>query len=60
MGGGRGGNGETAVKGYTLPVIRGISAGDLMHSIVAVANNNELLRLLCSHHKKKKNGNYAR
>lgn len=33
---GRGGNGEILVKGYKLPVIRGISCRDVMYSIVTV------------------------
>lgn len=40
--GGGGGNGETAVKGDTLPVVTGVSAGDLMCSAVALANDDVL------------------
>ena len=35
-------NGETLVKGYILSVIRGVSSGDLMHSIVIRVNNTAL------------------
>ena len=34
-----GGNGEVLVKRYKLSVIRRISSGDLMYSIVAIVNN---------------------
>ena len=32
-------NGETLVKGYKLLVIRGISSGNLMNSMVTIANS---------------------
>ena len=41
VGGGPGGKWEMVVRGYTLPVIRWISSGDL-YSRVAVVNNNVL------------------
>lgn len=33
---------EIMVRGYKLSVIRGISSGDLMHSMVIIANNTAL------------------
>ena len=33
---------EIMVRGYKLSVIRGINSGDLMHSIVIIANNTVL------------------
>ena len=36
------GNGEMLVKGYELPVIRGISSGGLMYSWVTIINNTVL------------------
>ena len=33
---------EIMVKGYTLPVRRGIHSGDLMHSVVMIVNNAAL------------------
>ena len=36
------GNGEMLVKGYKLPVIRGLSSGNLMHSMVTIVNNTVL------------------
>ena len=44
VGGGPGGKWEMVVRGYTLPVIRWISSGDL-YSRVAVVNNNVLYTL---------------
>ena len=35
---GRGQNGEMLVKGYTLPVIRWMSSGDLMYIMVTIVN----------------------
>ena len=34
------GTGQMLVKGYKLPVIRGISSGDLIYSVVVI-NNSE-------------------
>jgi len=33
---------EIMVRGYKLSVIRGISSGDLMHSMVIIVNNTAL------------------
>ena len=33
---------EIVVRGYKLSVIRGISSGDLMHSMVIIVNNTAL------------------
>ena len=33
---------EIMVRGYKLSVIRGISSGDLMHSVVIIVNNTAL------------------
>ena len=40
-----GGDEERLVKGYELPVIRGISSGDLMYLMVTVVKNTVLLGL---------------
>lgn len=37
-----GGSGEILIKGYTLPVIRGINSRELMCSLVTIVNNNVL------------------
>ena len=33
------GEGETMVKGYMFPVLRGISSGNLMYSMIIIVNN---------------------
>ena len=33
------GEGETMVKGYMLPVLRGISSGNLKYSTIIIVNN---------------------
>ena len=50
---------EIMVKGYTLPVRRGIHSGDLMHSVVMIVSNAALflkvakgLDLKCPHNKR--------
>ena len=59
---GDGGSGKMLFKGYTLPVIRWISSGDLMYSMVIAVNRMviymdvaETIDLKCSHHKKRNN-----
>ena len=52
------GNGEILVKGYKLPVIRLTGSGDLMCSLLIIANNTEIhlkfatrVNLKCSHYR---------
>ena len=42
MGAGSGGNGEMLVKGYKLPVIRGISSENVIYGVVTIVNSTEL------------------
>lgn len=57
---GRGENGKMLVKGYKLPVIRRGSSGNVMHSMLTIANNIALctskwvgVDFKCSHHQYK-------
>lgn len=37
------GNGDILIKGYKLPVRRLASSGDLMYSLVIIANNANII-----------------
>ena len=51
---------EKGVKRYKLPVIKQISHGGVMYSMVTEVNNTVYLKSLkSSHHKKKKFCNYT-
>ena len=40
------GTGQMLVKGYKLPVIRGISSGDLIYSVVVINNSEKKVKVL--------------